>query len=165
MKKRNQVRKNSSPAATTPQSKTAHTKAGDFPIYDGPTIVLFKDHDGGVSDEIIDLSKAEYAALKRAGSAAGSGTLMFMAFAALDKVGSSGGGGNQFCIFDGAVGEVALEIPLAGAELGSVVIAACGKGITADQFIADAIREKLGRQPVASSRRCASIACRKMEAA
>lgn len=53
------------------------------------------------------------------------------------------------CIFDGAVGESAGKIPLAGKELPSVVIAAYRQGITVDQFIADAIKEKLGEKPSA----------------
>ncbi len=49
------------------------------------------------------------------------------------------------CLFDAGVGELAGEIPLVGKELPYVVIAACRQGITADQFIANAIKEKLRR--------------------
>jgi hypothetical protein len=51
------------------------------------------------------------------------------------------------CIFDSAVGESVCEIPIAGKELPSVVIAGYRQGITIDQFIADAIKEKLGEKP------------------
>jgi hypothetical protein len=49
------------------------------------------------------------------------------------------------CLFDASVGELAGEIPLVGRELHSVVIAACRQRISVDQFLADAIKEKLHR--------------------
>ena len=70
---------------TTPQA--AQSRAGDDPEFPSPCIVLFPEGDGGVSEEIIDLSKAEYTALKRAAAPAGDGVLMFTANAALEKIG------------------------------------------------------------------------------
>jgi hypothetical protein len=107
-----------------------------------------------MSKELVDLTKVEYAALK---NAAGNGNvLMFMANAALEKISHPGGtegkpqtphdSPDSLCIFDPAAGEVVSAIPLAGREIPGVVVAACRAGITVDQFIADAIREKLGRE-------------------
>jgi hypothetical protein len=144
------VRRSSKTAAPS-QLKTSQSRADSRPTSPSPSIVLFLERDGGVNEEGIDLSVAEYAALKRAAAPTGDGILMFMANAALEKVGESGAlpvkrGAKQpscFCFYDGGVGELAGEIPLVGRELGSVVIAACQKRITVDQFIADAIKEKL----------------------
>ena len=69
------------------QPKTAQSRGLIRPASASPCIALFPEGDGetcgGVSSEIVDLSQAEYAALKRAAAPAGSGVLMFMANAAL----------------------------------------------------------------------------------
>jgi len=49
-----------------------------------------------------------------------------------------------FHFYNADVDELAGEIPLVGKLLPSLVIAACRQHVTVDQFIADAIREKLG---------------------
>lgn len=49
---------------------------------------------------------------------------------------------DKLCLYDAGVGELAGEIPLVGRELPSVVAASYRQGISVDQFIADAIREK-----------------------
>jgi len=88
-----QVARQSSRHSAAPQPKTAHSRAGDRSTSASPCIALFPEGDGagggngGVSEEIIDLSKAEYAALKRAAASSGDGILMFMANAALEKAG------------------------------------------------------------------------------
>src|ERR1017187_8087454 len=81
--------KNSRPSAA-PQPKTAHSRAGARPESNTPCIALFPQGDTSASEEIIDLSKAEYAALKRAAAPSGDGILMFMANAALEKIGWPG---------------------------------------------------------------------------
>jgi hypothetical protein len=63
------------------------------------------------------------------------------------------------CLYDARVGELAGEIPLVGRELYSAVVAAYRQHITIDQFIADAIREKLERaHPNASTSESVQIA-------
>jgi|ERR1039458_250357 hypothetical protein len=81
--------KNSRPSAA-PQLKTAHSRAGARPASTSPSIALFLKGDAGTSEDVIDLSKAEYAALKRAAAPSGDGILMFMANAALEKIGWPG---------------------------------------------------------------------------
>jgi hypothetical protein len=49
------------------------------------------------------------------------------------------------CLSMYEAGQLACEIPLVRKELSSATIAAVGAGITVDQFIADAIKEKLSR--------------------
>jgi hypothetical protein len=94
--KRNQhqvISKSSRPSAV-PQSKTARSRAGDRPASASPCIALFPEGDGGASEEIIHLSKAEYAELKRAAAATRDGALMFMAKAGLEKARWPGRAGN-----------------------------------------------------------------------
>src|ERR1017187_8018937 len=81
--------KNSRPSAA-PQPKTAHRRAGARPASTSPCIALFLKGDAGTSEDVIDLSKAECAALKRAAAPSGDGILMFMANAALEKIGWPG---------------------------------------------------------------------------
>lgn len=52
-----------------------------------PSIALFLEAGGGLAEEAIDLSQAEYAALQRAAAPTDSGVLMFMANLALEKIG------------------------------------------------------------------------------
>ena len=147
------VRKGSKTAAA-PQPKTTQSRAILRPESDPPCIALFPEGDTSVSEEIIDLTKAEFAALKRAAEPGGAGVLMFMANAALEKAGRPSASGHQpargshtpscLCFFDGGVVEVTAEIPLVGREIPGVVVAAARMGITVDQFIADAIRKKIG---------------------
>jgi hypothetical protein len=146
-----------SKSASAPQPKTAQSRAIVRPESNPPCIALFPQGDTSVSEEVIGLSKAEYAELKRAARPTRDGVLMFLVRAGLEKARWPSGTGHQpiagsdspsgYCIFDRAVGEVVSEIPLAGAQLDSVVVASHQRGITADQFIADAIKEKLGEQP------------------
>ena len=108
-----------------------------------------------MAGEIIHLSKAEYAELKRAAAATRDGVVMFMVRAGLEKARWPAGPGPQpttnsrspscLCFFDAGVGELAGQIPLVGKELPSVVVAAYRQRTTVDQFIADAIREKLSK--------------------
>jgi hypothetical protein len=58
-----------------------------------PNITLFLEAEGGDSEEIVDLTKAEYAALKHA--APRSGILMLMANAALEKINFPGAARHQ----------------------------------------------------------------------
>ena len=165
MKNKLKSAKRSSKSPSPSQPKTAQSRAIVRPESDPPCIALFPQGDTSVSEEVIDLSKAEYAALKRA--AASPGILMFMANAALEKIGSPDGTGHPpsvgsdcpscLCLFDGGVGELAGEIPLVGKELPSVVIAAHRQRITVDQFIADAIKEKLGEQTSAQISKQAQV--------
>lgn len=152
----NRVRKNGSRSAAHSQAKTGKGRPEGRPPSASPSIALFPEGDG-ISDGIVDLSQAEYAALKRT-FIDGPGILMFMANAALEKSAAwSGGPGHQpptnsgspscLCFFDAGVGELAGEIPLVGRELPSVAVAAYRQRITVDQFIADAIKSKLGSSP------------------
>jgi hypothetical protein len=59
-------------------------------------------------------------------------------------------GKDCLCMYQ--TGQFAGEIPLVGRLLYSVVIAAVRQGISADQFMADAIKEKLVREPGTSTR-------------
>ena len=61
------------------------------------------------SEEIIHLSKAESAALKRASAGTGDGVLMFMANAALQKIGVPGGAGNTPAVLGTKAASPALE--------------------------------------------------------
>jgi hypothetical protein len=156
MKKPNRVIKNGSPRAAVSQSQSS-----------GPCIALFPEGDGEASEGIVNLSNAEFHALKRAAGDDGPGVLMFMANAALEKASPPGRAGHQpttnsgspsrLCFFDAGVGELAGQIPLVGKELPSVVVAAYRQRITVDQFIADAIKEKLGEQPSAQISKRAQV--------
>src|ERR1035437_1089645 len=95
MKKRNQVRRNGSPAAAAPQSKT--------PGHATPQ-----------------------------GRAGHQST-------------ANGNFPSCFCLFDGEVGEMVCEMPRVKTLLHEVVVAAFQRSLSADQFIADAISEKLAR--------------------
>jgi hypothetical protein len=114
--------KNSRPSAA-PQPKTAHSRAGARPASTSPSIALFLKSDAGISEEVIDLSKAEYAALKRAAAPIGDGILMFMANAALEKIGRLG-----------AAGETTEKTSAAF-----------------NRFVVDAVREKVSRESGASA--------------
>ena len=94
--KRNQhqVTSKSSRPIAAPQPKTAHSRAGDRPASASPCIALFPEGDGGASEEIIHLSKDEYAELKRAAATTRDGALMFMAKAGLEKARWPGRAGN-----------------------------------------------------------------------
>jgi hypothetical protein len=100
------------------------------------------------------LSQEEYAAIERAAAPTGDGILMFMANAALEKVTQSGAVSLKraakqpscLCFYDAGVGELTGEIPLVEHELPEVVIAAYRQRTSVDHFIADAIKEKLGRE-------------------
>src|ERR1035438_1734354 len=144
-----------SKSAAASQPQTGKGKAGQRPTSVLPNIALFLEEDGGASEEAIHLSKAEYAELKRAAGPTRDGVLMFMARAGLEKARWPGGPGHQptansgspscLCFFDAGVGELAGQIPLVGKELPSVVVAAYRQRTTVDQFIADAIKEKLSK--------------------
>jgi hypothetical protein len=90
MKKQTRILKNGSARASVSQPKTARSRAGDHSDFTLPRLALFAAGGDGAAQEVIDLSKAEYAALKRAAAAAGSGVLMFMANAALGQSGRTG---------------------------------------------------------------------------
>jgi hypothetical protein len=81
----NQAGRNASRHSAAPQPKTKKV-GGKVPRATiAPNIALFLEAEGGASEEVIDLSQAEYAALKRTSAGSGSGILMFMANAALEK--------------------------------------------------------------------------------
>ena len=87
------------------QSKIQKGRGKVRPSPVSPSIALFLEGDG-LSDEIVDLSEAEYAALKRAAVPSGAGILMFMAKAALEKArcyssNPSKGGLTAACQFPG----------------------------------------------------------------
>jgi hypothetical protein len=55
------------------------------------------------------------------------------------------------CIFDGIAGDFVCKIPISPDEWCSTIIEANRQGVLPDQFVADAIREKLARKPAAST--------------
>ena len=73
-----------------------------------------------MSEELLDLTKAEYAALKRAAAPSSDGILMFMANAALEKIAPSGGvtlkraAKQPSCLsfYDGAVAQLTIHRPV-----------------------------------------------------
>jgi len=69
------------------------------------------------------------------------------------------------CVWTGPDGSEFARVDFTSEIFASIKHVASKMGITLQQFFENAIREKVGREPVASSRRCASIACRKTEAA
>jgi hypothetical protein len=138
-----------SKSAADSQPKTAH-RAIVRPKSNPPCIALFPQGDTSVAEEVIDLSMAEYATLKRPAAPFGSGILMFLANLALTKIGAAPPNPGTdhpscLCFYDAGVGELAGEIPLVGRELSSAVVAAYRQRISVDRFIADAIREKLAK--------------------
>jgi hypothetical protein len=137
-------------SAASPQSKTTQSKAKVRRESGLPLLALFPEgEEGGLSKELVDLSKAEFAVLNQAAAKTGDGVLMFMANAALEKAHRPGAaplGARTDCLSMYEAGQLAGEIPLVGRQLARVVIAAYGQGVTVDQFIADAISEKLGAE-------------------
>lgn len=141
------------PGSQPQKPNAAKGRAKDRPKFPPSCIALFVRGDCSLSDEVIDLTKAEYAALKQAAALTGSGILMFMANAALALVGYSGrkahhtkgisGDASGFCLYDMEVGEVVVKLPQVERELYPMLIAALGQRITVGQFISDAIKEKL----------------------
>lgn len=87
---RNQAVRNSSRHGAAMQSKIQKGRGKVRPSPVSPSIALFLEGDG-LSEEIVDLSEAEYAALKRAAAPSGGGILMFMANLGLEKIGWIGG--------------------------------------------------------------------------
>jgi hypothetical protein len=91
MKKQTQVRPHGGPVLVPAQLKIPQGQSGTDTSPVAASIALFTETEGteigGTSDELIDLSGAEYEALKWAALAAESGFLMFMANAALEKIG------------------------------------------------------------------------------
>ncbi len=81
----NQAGRNASRRRPALQSKIQKGGGNIPPAPIAPNIALFLEADGGFSKEAVDLSLAEYAALKRASARSGDGILMFMANAALEK--------------------------------------------------------------------------------
>ena len=151
-----QVARQSSRPSAAPQPKTAHSRAGDRPASASPCIALFAEDDGagagngGVSEEIIDLSKAEYAALKRAAAPSGAGILMFMAKAALEKAGRPRG--TVTCILILADGSEVARVDFPRDIFVRIEAAASRLGITLQQFFCNALRNHIRSQ---SARRAA----------
>jgi hypothetical protein len=65
---------------------------------------------------------------------------------------ANGDAPSGFCLFDGAVGMEVCKLPLVRAQMDSVVKAVMIRGISVDQFISEAISEKLTRTPGTSAR-------------
>lgn len=147
-----QVARQSSRHSAAPQLKTAHSRAGARPTSASPCIALFPEGDGagggngGVSEEIIDLSKAEYAALKRAAGPSSSGILMFMANAALEKAGWQGK--TVTCILILANGSEVARVDFPHDVFARIETAASKLGITLQQFFENAIRNYIRSQSV-----------------
>jgi hypothetical protein len=147
-----QVARQSSRHSAAPQPKTAHSRAGHRPASPSPSVALFPEGDGagggngGVSEEIIDLSKAEYAALKRAAAPSGDGILMFMANAALEKAARPGG--TVTCILILPNGSEVARLDFPRNVFARIETVAAKLGITLQQFFEKAIRNYIRSQSI-----------------
>jgi len=130
--------KRGSKTAAASQPKTAQSRAIVRPESNPPCIALFPEGDTSVSEEIIDLSKAEYAALKRAASPSGCGVLMFIANAALEKAGCPGR--TITCILILADGTEVARVDFPRDVFARIEHAASKQGISIGQFFVNAIQ-------------------------
>ena len=103
-----------------------------------------------MSEEIIDLSKSEYAALKRAAAPAGSGLLMFMANAALEKAGWKSE--TMTCVLILPDGSEFTRVDFPCEVFAQIEHAASKQGISLGQFFVNALRHFIDSQ---DSRRAA----------
>jgi hypothetical protein len=140
------ARRGSKPAAVS-QPKTSQSRANIRPTSLSPAIVLFQDHDGGVSEEGIDLSATEYAALKRAAAPTGDGILMFMANAALEKAGWPVK--TVTCILMLPDGSEVARVDFPRQYFSRIEAAASRLGISLQQFFCNAIRNFIRSQAIA----------------
>jgi hypothetical protein len=150
---RNQAVRNSSRHGAAMQSKIQKGRGKVRPSPVSPSIALFLEGDG-LSEEIVDLSEAEYAALKRAAVPSGAGILMFMANAALEKAGWPGssnpskGGLTAACQFPG--GNVTnIEFDLEKRR--RIEAALKRSGMTFDHFMQRAVEHFVGCSEFAST--------------
>jgi uncharacterized protein (DUF1778 family) len=166
----NQAERNSSRRAAAPQSKIQTGGGRVRPTSVSPTIALVHDlEEDGLAREIIDLSPAEYAALKQAGAAAGTDVLMFMANAALEKaarLGTAGqsttvpvrlrrrslpGNGVRLSIIEAKAGRVLLSTDFKRELLTLAEYAAEKDGVSLCQFLIEAINQKARRPELKAS--------------
>lgn len=138
MKKQSRILAKGSKTAAATQPKTAQSRAIVRPESNLPCIALFPQGDTSVSEEVIDLSKAEYAALKRAAAPSGAGILMFMANTALEKAGRPGG--TITCILTLPDGREAARVDFPRGVFARIEHAASTQGISLEQFFFNAIR-------------------------
>jgi hypothetical protein len=109
-----------------------------------PSIGLFTERDGGIAEESIDLSEAEYATLKQSAFIAGSEVLMFMANAALEKAGWPPK--NITCRFIGTDGNELAVVDFPYDVFARIEAAASKLGITLERFINQAISNLIRSQ-------------------
>ena len=144
---------NSSRHGAAMQSKIQKGGAKARPTPVSPSIALFLEGDG-LSEEIVDLSEAEYAALKRAAGPGGDGILMFMANAALERAGwpsssnPSKGGLTAACQFpDGNVTNIEFDLE----KRRRIEVALKRSGMTFDHFMQRAVEHFVGCSEFAST--------------
>jgi hypothetical protein len=142
--------RSSSKSAAASQPKTAQSRAIVRPECNPPCIMLFPQGDTSLSEEIIDLSKTEYAALKRAAAPAGSGVLMFMANAALEKAGW--GSETMTCVLILHDGSEFARVDFPCEVFARIEHATSKQGISLGQFFINALRHFIDSQ---DSRRAA----------
>jgi hypothetical protein len=143
MKNQSRILKNGSKSTSASQPKTAQGRAIVRPECNPTCIALFPEGDG-LSEEIVDLSKAEYAALNRAAAPSGSGVLMFMANAALEKAGWPGG--IITCILILPDGAEVARVDFPRSVLVQIDHAASKLGISLGQFFVNAIQHFIDSQ-------------------
>src|ERR1039457_995406 len=148
-----QAVRNSSRHGAAMQSKIQKGGAKARPTPVSPSIALFLEGDG-LSEEIVDLSEAEYAALKRAAGPGGDGILMFMANAALERAvwpsssNPSKGGLTAACQFpDGNVTNVEFDLE----KRRRIEASLKRSGMTFDHFMQRAVEHFVGCSEFAST--------------
>lgn len=128
---------------------TARSRATLRPESNDPCIALFPEGDTSLSEEIVDLSKAEYASLKRAAAPSGSGILMFMANAALDKAGwpdlASASKGGLVVDFQLSDGTARTRVAFSSRERVRIEAAVKRSGSTLDAFFGNAIANLIAK--------------------
>jgi uncharacterized protein (DUF1778 family) len=144
MKNQSRILKKDSKPAISSQPKTAQSSANARPECNPTCIALFPEGDTSLSEEIVDLSKAEYAALKRAAAPSGSGVLMFMANAALEKAGWAGE--TITCILTRPDGTEVARVDFPRSVLVQIDHAASKLGISIGQFFVNAIQHFIDSQ-------------------
>jgi len=148
MNKKARILKHSSARAAVSQPKTARSRAGDQLDFPLPSLALFEAGNDMAAVESIDLSKAEYAALKRAAATAGSSVLMFMANAALEQSGRNAMTVTCKFLFKDGSEFASVDFP---GYLFALIERCCSKqGITLAQFCDNAIRHYI--KPLAVKR-------------
>jgi uncharacterized protein (DUF1778 family) len=138
------VRSNSKSAAS-PQSETAQRKVKVRRETGLPLVALFPEGEQGSLDkqELVDLTRAEYAMLQRAAAPTGDGIIMFMVNAALEKMAPLGE--TVTCVFTLPDGSEVARVDFPREVFSRIERAAAKRGITLEQFFINAIRHYIAK--------------------